>query len=155
MGRYQMESCVIVVVVRDGFPGPLGLVAFVGVKFGGYVLAGLALKKVYPSIVAGAAKIAAVRTGLGLFLGASFWFLSFKYLMSSPVFNDTPLIPYGWLVALRIVIWAVVISIFLDKPEGSTSKFLLFSTLGSFWSCLLDVPGILLAVVSPGRIPVC
>jgi len=125
-------------------------VAFVGVKLGGYVLAGLALKKAYPAIVASAVKIATMRTGLGMFLGACFWFLSFKYLTSSPAFNETPLIPYGWLMARRIVIWALVISIFIGKAEGSTSKFLLLSTLGSLWSCLLDVPGILLAVISPG-----
>ena len=136
------------------FPGPLGLVAFIGVKFGGYVLAGLALKKAYPGIVAGATTIAAVRTGLGLLLGLCFWILSLKLLAGSKLFNDT-LIPYGWLIGLRIVVWAVVISIFVRAAEGSISKFLLFSGLGALWSSLLDVPGILLAIVSPGRIPVC
>jgi len=152
-----MECCgtIGVTLLAGVYPGPLGLVAFVGVKFAGYMLAGWALKKAYPGIVAGAAKIAAARTGLGLFLGLCFWFLSFKYLGSSTAFNKSPLIPYSWLVGLRIVIWALVISVFIGKHEGSTSKFLLFSALGGLWSCLLDVPGIALAIVSPGRIPVC
>jgi len=143
-----------VAILGGMFPGPLGLVAFIGVKFGGYVLAGLALKKAYPGIVAGATTITAVRTGLGLLLGLCFWILSLKLLAGSKLFNDT-LIPYGWLIGLRIVVWAVVISIFVRAAEGSISKFLLFSGLGALWSSLLDVPGILLAIVSPGRIPVC
>jgi hypothetical protein len=142
-------------VFLGAYPGPLGLVAFVAVKFAGYMLAGVALKKAYPGIVASAAKIAAVRTGIGLFLGVCFWFLTLKYLSSSAVFDTSPLIPYGWLVGLRIVIWALVISLFASKLEGSTSRFLSLSALGALWSCVLDVPGIALAVVSPGHIPVC
>jgi len=138
-----------------GYPGPLGLVAFVAVKFAGYMLAGFALKKAYPGILAGAAKIAAVRTGIGFLLGLCFWFLTLQYLGSSPVFNASPLIPYSWLMGLRIVLWAVVISLFASKLEGSTAKFLGLSALGALWSCLLDVPGIALAVVSPGHIPIC
>jgi hypothetical protein len=127
----------------------------VGIKFAGYLLAGLALKKVYPSIAAGVVKIAAVPTGLGFLLGICFWFLTLKYLSSSAVFDTSPLIPYGWVIGLRIVIWALVISLFVRKAEGSTAKFLLFSALGALWSSLLDVPGIALAIVSPGHIPVC
>jgi hypothetical protein len=50
------------------FPGPVGFAAFVGVKFGGYVLAGMALKKLQPTITSSALKIAAARTGLGVLL---------------------------------------------------------------------------------------
>ena len=34
------------------FPGPAGFVALAGVKFGGYVLAGLGLRRLYPSLLA-------------------------------------------------------------------------------------------------------
>ena len=50
-------------------PGLPGLAAFAGIKFGGYILAGLALRKVQPAITAGAIKMAATRTGLGILLG--------------------------------------------------------------------------------------
>lgn len=126
-----------------------------GVKFGGYALAGIALKKAYPAIAAGVAKIAAVRTGLGLVLGIAFWALSMKFLGDSALFTGTPLIPYVWLAALRIVVWAVVISIFVSQGQGETAKFLLFSALGALWSCILDGIGIALALITPGRIPVC
>jgi hypothetical protein len=79
----------------------------------------------------------------------------FKYLSSAAVFNDSPLIPYGWLAGLRVVVQALVISLFMRKNGGSTATFLLFSALGGMWSCLLDLPGISVAIVSPGRIPVC
>jgi len=138
-----------------GLPGPLGLMVFVLVKFGGYFLAGLVLKKAYPGILAGAVKIAAVRTGVGLLLGFCFWFLTLMYLGSSTLFNRSPWISYVWLIGLRIVIWALVMSLFVRKAEGGTAKFLLFSALGALWSSLLDVPGIALAVVSPGHIPIC
>jgi hypothetical protein len=41
-----------------GIPGIPGLVVFVGVKFGGYILAGWALKKMQPAIRSSAVKIA-------------------------------------------------------------------------------------------------
>ena len=48
------------------FPGPVGVAAFVGVKFGGY--AGMAPEKLQPTSDA-AVKIAGARTGLGILLG--------------------------------------------------------------------------------------
>jgi hypothetical protein len=86
------------------FPGPLGLAVFVVVKFAGYMLAGLVLKKTYPGIAAGIAKIAAVRTGVGLLLGIGFWFLTLKYLGGSPLVNASPWVTYACFSALRIVI---------------------------------------------------
>jgi hypothetical protein len=41
-------------------------------KFGGYILAGITLKKMQPGIHASALKIAAARTGLGILLGPLF-----------------------------------------------------------------------------------
>ena len=137
-------------------PGPLGLVAFVVVKFGGYVLAGLVLKRAYPLIAASAARIATVRTGLGLFLGLCLWALSMTVLRSWPFFPSSPYVSYGWLVALRIAVWATVIALFTSKVEAfRAGKFMGFAILGALWSSLLDVPGIALAIVAPGRIPIC
>jgi len=136
-------------------PGPLGLAVFVAVKFAGYMLAGVVLKKAYPGIVGGIAKIAAVRTGVGLLLGIGFWFLALKYLGDSRLVNASPWITYAWLSALRIVIWAGVILLFTRKLEGSTAKFLGLSALGALWSGLLDVAGVGLALITPGQIPIC
>ena len=150
-----MRELGVMAIFGGMFPGPLGLVAFVGVKFGGYALAAIVLKKIYPGIVAGIAKIAGVRTGLGLVLGIAFWLLSMQFVGDTGLFSSTPLIPYIWLAALRIVIWAVVISIFVPRGQEGMGKFLLFSGLGAIWSCVLDGLGIALALITPGRIPVC
>ena len=137
------------------YPSPFGLVVFIAVKFGGYMLAALVLKRAYPGIVAGLAKIAAVRTGIGLLLGIAFWLLTFTYLGDSPMFQASPVIPYIWLSALRIVVWGVVISWFTRKAEGSTAMFIGLSAAGALWSGLLDAAGIGLALITPGQIPVC
>ncbi len=40
-------------------PGPAGFAVFAAVKFGGYLLAGMTLRKLQPAITAGVMKIAA------------------------------------------------------------------------------------------------
>jgi hypothetical protein len=137
------------------FPGPLGFAAFAAVKFGGYVVAGLALKKLYPSIVAGAAKIAAVRTGLGILLGPTF-IIGMAALAAYFRWNsDSDLPPYIALLCLRTLIWALVIWIFLRKTEESRNYLWVNAGAGALWSSLLDVPAIVLLAIAPGRIPIC
>jgi hypothetical protein len=50
-------------------PGIPGFIAFAGVKFGGYYLAGLALRKWQRAVTASALGIAAPRTGFGVLIG--------------------------------------------------------------------------------------
>jgi hypothetical protein len=50
-------------------PGALGFAAFAGVKFTGYLLAGIGLKRLHTTIAASVISIAAIRTGLGILLG--------------------------------------------------------------------------------------
>lgn len=137
------------------FPGPLGFSAFVAVKFAGYVLAGFVLKRIYPSIRSGAAKIAAVRTGLGILFGPILFIgvaaLS-AYLHWAPNFS---LEPYLLLVSTRILIWALVIWIFLRKITESRRYLWVSACAGAAWSCLLDIPAIVLLAIAPGRIPIC
>jgi hypothetical protein len=137
------------------FPGPLGFAAFAVVKFGGYVAAGLALKKLYPSIVAGAAKIAAVRTGLGILLGPTF-LIGIAALAAQFRWNsDSALSPYLALLCLRILIWALVIWIFLRKTQEPRNYLWVNAGAGALWSSLLDVPAIVFLAIAPGRIPIC
>jgi len=137
------------------FPGPLGFAAFAAVKFGGYVIAGIALKKLYPSVVAGAAKIAAVRTGLGILLGPAF-LIGIAALAAQFQWNpDSELVPYLVLLSLRILIWALVIWIFLRRTQESRAYFWVNAGAGALWSSLLDVPAVVLLAIAPGRIPIC
>lgn len=140
------------------FPGPLGFAAFVGVKFGGYALAGIALKKLQPTITSSALKIAAARTGLGIVLGPPITLLGGMILglLFAGVRNDVPTyFAYALLWPLRILIWALVLYIFARRADLSASRFWGYAALGAIWSCLLDWPGFKLAMVAPGKIPIC
>jgi hypothetical protein len=140
------------------FPGPVGFAAFVGVKFGGYALAGMALKKLQPTITSSALKIAAARTGLGVLLGPPITLLGGMILglLFAGVRGDVPTyFAYAFLWPLRIFIWALVLYIFTRRIDLSASRFWGYAALGALWSCLLDWPGFELAMVAPGKIPVC
>jgi hypothetical protein len=140
-------------------PGLPGLAAFATVKFGGYVLAGLALKKLQPDIKSGAVPIAATRTLFGLVLGP---IVSIGFLALVDRLNHTNGLMalsyyarYSLLGVLRIFIWALVIYLFTRRTEISAGRLWSLALAGAVWSCVLDIPGIALAWVSPGKIPIC
>jgi hypothetical protein len=144
--------------VPGAIPGLPGLAAFAGVKFGGYVLAGIALRKLQPAITASAVKIAAARTGLGILLGppVSIAAVATFEHFRSPASGDSSLLAlYPFLFALRVLIWALVIFIFTKQSRLPESKLWSYASGGALWSCLLDLPGLGLAVISPGQIPIC
>jgi hypothetical protein len=139
------------------FPGPVGLAAFVGVKFGGYALAGIALKKLQPTITASAIKIAAARTGLGILLGPPMTLLGaflmgllFRSGSDAPIYGS-----YVFLFLVRVLVWALIILIFVDRSVTPRSTPWTYAVVGAVWSCLLDLPGLWLAVISPGTVAVC
>ena len=140
------------------FPGPVGLAAFVSVKFGGYVLAGIALKKLQPTITAGAVKIAAARTGLGLLLGPPMTLLG-GFLMGLLFPQPGSKVPdygsYLFLFLVRVLVWALIIFVFTKRSVTPRSTIWTYAIVGAVWSCLLDVPGFELAIFSPGKIAVC
>jgi hypothetical protein len=141
-----------------GIPGIPGLIAFVGVKFGGYLLAGLALKRIQPTISASAVKIAATRTALGVLLGPPITLLgAFAIGLLSPKPNsDAPSYgAYVFLFLVRVLVWAFVVFIFSKRSDITRSKLWMYASAGALWSCLLDWPGFKLAMVAPGRIPIC
>jgi hypothetical protein len=143
--------------VPGAIPGLPGLAAFAGIKFGGYVLAGIALRKLQPDITASAVKIAAARTGLGALLGPPITFAEIAIFEHfSPARPDSSMLAlYPWLFALRVLIWALVIFIFTKQSRLPESKLWGYACGGALWSCLLDLPGIGLAIISPGQIPIC
>ena len=140
------------------FPGPVGFAAFAAVKFGGYVLAGIALKKLQPLITASVYKIAAVRTGLGIVIGplltiGSLFLL--EHFSKNPRSDAPDRLFYPFLFVMRFFVWMLVIFLFARHIHLSGSKVSLYALGGAIWSCLLDLPGIALAFVSPGKIPLC
>jgi hypothetical protein len=140
------------------FPGPVGLAAFVGVKFGGYVLAGIALKKLQPTITASAVKIAGARTGLGLLLGPPMTLLGallIGLLFHQPGSKVPDYGSYVFLLLVRVLLWAFIIFVFTKRSVTPRSTIWTYAFVGAIWSCLLDLPGFGLAVISPGKIAVC
>jgi len=140
-------------------PGPLGLVAFAGIKFVGYSLAASALKKFEPTIVASATKIAAVRTGLGFILGppATFLglFLSSAVIFRSGYYSTFNTVAYGVLFIARIFIWALLLFLFTRSASLPKSSLWLYALLGAMVSSLLDWPGYALATHAPGQLVFC
>jgi hypothetical protein len=139
-------------------PGPVGLAVYAGVKFTEYVLAAKALKVLQPAIAAGAAKIAGLRTGLGLVLGpiatVSIGFAASRVLTHLPT-NNSFYPFYVCLFTSRVLIWALVIFLFARKTQMGTRWLWACALGGAIWSSVLDLPGYGLAVISPGKIVIC
>jgi hypothetical protein len=138
-------------------PGIPGLIAFAGVKFGGYCLAGMALRKFQPAVTASAIKIAGARTGLGMLIGIPLSIgMTFALSFLFPAANGAATISaVTFIFAMRVLVWALVIHLFTKQIVLPKSKFWGYSALGALWSCLLDVPGIGMALITPGQIPFC
>jgi hypothetical protein len=140
------------------FPGPVGVAAFVGVKFGGYVLAGIALKKLQPTINASAIKIAGARTGLGIVLGPPMTLLG-ALLIGLLVPETSSHVPtygaYVFLHLVRVLVWAFTIFVFTRRSITARSTIWTYAFAGAVWSCLLDLPAFELGMISPGKIVVC
>jgi len=137
-----------------GIPGPLGAVAFVGIKFGGYLLAAAALKKLQPTITASVLKIAAARTGLGVVIGPLFT-IAAAWLASLFAPDASIYGVYAILFCVRVLIWALVLFFFSRRADLSVLRLWLLALLGAIWSSLLDWPGYKLAIISPGRVSIC
>ena len=136
-------------------PGIPGLIAFAGVKFGGYVLAAEVLKKAQPAVTASRLKIAGARTGLGILIGPPImiglaWGLS--NLKSDSSLTVTFFLT---LFVLSFLGWALAIHLFTRSLGLRRSDLWRYSVFGAVWSCLLDVLGVALAFVAPGRVPFC
>jgi hypothetical protein len=132
----------------------LGAAVFVSIKFGGYLLAAAALKKLQPAFTASALKIAAARTGLGVLIGPLFT-LAAAWLASLFAPNASLYGVYAILFCVRILIWALVLFFFSKRVDLSASRLWLLAIAGAIWSSLLDWPGYKLAIISPGRISIC
>src|SRR5579862_520913 len=91
-------------------PGIPGLIAFAGVKFGGYCLAGWYLKKLQPAVTAKIPIIAGARTGLGILIGPPLTIALTGMLVDvNPGSTSDWAVfgVYGFVYVVRILIWAL------------------------------------------------
>lgn len=131
--------------------------AFAGVKFCGYIFAGIVLKKLQPTSTAGSIKIAATRTALGIVLGvpmALFGAFVRGLLFPSPGAKLPAYGAYVFLFLVRGLIWALIIFVITKRSVITPSTTWAYAAVGAVWLCPLDLPGFGLASISPGRIPI-
>jgi hypothetical protein len=139
-------------------PGIPGLIAFAGVKFGGYCLAGWYLKKLQPAVTAKIPIIAGARTGLGILIGPPLTIALTGMLVDvNPGSTSDWAVfgVYGFVYVVRILIWALLIYLFTKGIGLPRSTLWQYAAVGGVWSCALDVPGIALAIITPGQVPFC
>jgi hypothetical protein len=139
-------------------PGAIGFAAFTGVKFVGYTIAALTLKKAFSPADSNVFKVGLARTGIGLVAGTFFgglWILLFTRFenrwpewMAASVF-------FGLLIPIRLAEWSLLIHFYFDRGLLQRAKDLKFATLGSLWSFVLDGVGIMAAFVVPGGFWIC
>ncbi len=137
-------------------PGIPGLIAFEAVKFGGYVLACELIKRAQPAITASRYKMGAVRTGLGILIGLPAmiglsWMFSFWGVPDPTVTIAFFVVLFG----LSLSVWALVIRIFTRRAAFPNSALWRYSMLAAGWSLLLDVAGVALAMIAPGKVSFC
>lgn len=141
------------------YPGPASFAAFVGVKFGGYCLAGWTLRKLESGVSARVVTIAATRTGIGILTGPLTFFGSMWLAAKLNLDLDSTWSTIGGiylpLFILRVIVWGFVVWLFCRRPPIDMPRLLKYACAGAVWSCILDLVGISLALIAPGRITVC
>lgn len=126
---------------------PYGFMAYVAIKFIGYVVAGAAIRKREPDATVGKFGFGASRTVIGIALGIPLLYLFSRLHVgyTSPLFF--PLLSVAsacsWVVSLRIHFGG-------DDPQWRT--LLRRAAYGTLWSRLLDIPAMLAAIALPGGI---
>ncbi len=137
-------------------PGTIGVAALAGIKFAGYWFGTSAVKHFETTIAASAMKIAAVRTALGFVLGPSVA-LAGVLLAHAPIFRSRfyafqgPAAYIAVFIA-RILIWALVLSLFTRKMPLPKSRLWPDALLGTAVSSLLDLLAYALAIATPEQI---
>ena len=133
-------------------PTSLGFVVFAGVKFVGYTLAALVLRKAYKSL-SNVFKVGLTRTGIGLVAGTLFG--GIWILLASRFENKWPdwlalALFFGLLIPIRLAEWSLLVHLFFDGGLVQRGRDLRYAALGSLWSFALDAVGVFAAIVVPG-----
>jgi len=138
-------------------PGPIGFVAFTGVKFLGYSVAATVLNNSFQSSRS-AWLVGLARTGIGLvagtLLGGTWILLSDHFEGKWPDWAP-PTVFFGLLIPIRLAEWSLLIHFFFDRGLIQRARDLKFAAAGSGWSFVLDAVGIVSAFVIPGGFWVC
>jgi hypothetical protein len=137
--------------------GAVGYVAFAGVKFVGYAMAALVLRRAYQS-TRNPWVVGLGRTGIGLIAGALFggiWLLlSMRFENKWPDWMAVSVF-FGLLIPIRLGEWCLLIHWFFDRGLRQREMAEKYAMIGSLWSFALDAVGIVAAFVVPGGFWIC
>ena len=134
--------------------GPLGYLAFGGVKLAGYTGAGAALNHYLPQAEGPSSlKVGATRTGIGIVAGFSYG-LIMAAILGVKHDNLFPALFFGFLIPLRFLEWLVLLRIFFWDALGGKIPWK-WMALGSGWSFVLDGVALACAFVVPGGPWIC
>lgn len=135
-----------------------GIIAFAGARFGGCYLAGRTQRKREPPIAAGALKIAVTRTRLGMLAGPPVTMrLAYAMAHFPPQVNSHLQIfgsLYAFRYALPVLVPALVICLFTRQIGLPEARLRSYAAFRAVCSSLLDLPGLGMAVISPGQIAI-
>ena len=138
-------------------PGLIGFAAFTGVKLLGYSVAASVLTNVFQS-PRNAWLVGLARTGIGLVAGTLFggaWFLLAMRFDNKWADWVAASVFFGLLIPIRLAEWSLLIHFFFDRGLVQRARDLKLAAVGSAWSFVLDVVGIVSAFVIPGGFWVC
>lgn len=138
-----------------GGPTPLGFAYFLGVKFVGYTIRGLALRTAYPTVYKNVWRVGATRTAIGLGAGLLYGAL-WIYVLPRTLINDSAFIWYfAGLLPVRFAEWTWLLTIFFDKHLSERAKAIKAVGGGTVWSYCLDAIGVFAAFAIPGGAWIC
>jgi len=129
----------------------LGYTVFCAVKFAGYSLAAHFLARRYERPQHSSVKVGAVRTLIGMVVGALYFGAQLAIARSPPRQRSRV---HGRLAPVRVAEWWFLIWLFYDRPLEHKRRGWWCVALGVVWSFLLDVPAIY-GLLSVTRFYVC
>jgi hypothetical protein len=136
-----------------GGPLPIGIAAFTAVKFAGYTVAAIQLKRSYKIERPSALAIGGARTAVGIGVGVVYA-TAIGALLALLGFGSWPLFFLG-LVPVRLAEWLLIIWAFFENPIKDSARAFKYSAAGTAWSFLLDVPALVALFYIPGGFWIC
>jgi hypothetical protein len=140
------------------FLNAVGVIAFLGLKFVGYILAFVYLKRIQPAVQSGALPMACTRAVLGVIAGGALYFawdVLFYENHRFYKFSHEGLSYYLVLTLLRVFVWVVTIHFFTRRTGLRRGKVSLYVMGGTLWSSFMDIPAAFFAFLIPGGILFC
>jgi hypothetical protein len=135
--------------------GPVGFIAFAGVKAAGYVGAAYWLKPRFglsSDVKPHPFKVGLARTALGIVVGLTY---GIAWIWGMDLLRVPEWLFFVFLFPVRMGEWSLILWFFFGREQPQGTKLWVYAFLATLWSYALDAIGILAAIVVPGGIWIC